>query len=218
MMNLLSINVSKPKPIEYNGKTVYAGIFKETIAGTVMLREYNIDGDGQVELKVHGGPYKVIYGYPIEHYSHWQTVLKRDDLSYGQFGENLTVSGMVEEELHLGDVFQIGSDVKLQITQPQVPCFKLGYKMGLPEFPKHFLESRRVGFYFRVLEEGYITADDSISHIEAALERMSVTEVLNLRYFDTNNHEQIEQARKLPALSPSWEKDFLRILETKNLL
>ena len=218
MMRLLSINVSKPKPITYNGKIVYTGIFKEPISGMVMLREKNIDGDGQGDLKVHGGTYKAIYGYPFEHYSHWQQELNRDDLSSGQFGENLTVEGMLEEEVHIGDVFQIGSSVKLQITQPRVPCFKLGYKMGLPEFPKQFLESRRVGFYFRVLAEGEITAGDLISRIEVASEQMSVTEILNLRFFDTNNHEMIAKARKLPALSPSWKKDFIRILEAKNLV
>lgn len=218
MMKLLSINVSKPKPIEYNGKTVYTGIFKEPVSGAVMLREYNIDGDGQGDLKVHGGTYKAIYGYPYEHYSHWQQELERNDLSYGQFGENLTLSGMLEEEIYIGDVFQIGSDVKLQITQPRVPCFKLGYKMGQPEFPKQFLESRRVGFYFRVLAEGEINAGNTISRIEIASEQMSVTEILNLRFFDTNNHELIEKARKLPALSPSWKKDFIKILQTKDLI
>ena len=218
MMKLLSINVSKPKPITYNGKIIHTGIFKEPVSGTVMLRDNNIDGDGQGDLKVHGGTYKAIYGYPYEHYSHWKNELDRDDLSYGQFGENLTVSGMLEEKIHIGDIFQIGSDVKLQITQPRVPCFKLGYKMGLPEFPKQFLESRRVGFYFRVLEEGCITANDPISRIEIASEQMSVTEILNLRYFDSDNHAQINRARKLPALSPSWKKDFIRILEARNLL
>ncbi len=218
MMRLLSINVSKPKPIEYNGKTVHTGIFKEPVTGAVMLRENNIDGDGQGDLKVHGGTYKAIYGYPIEHYSHWQYELKRDDLSYGQFGENLTVEGMLEMDVHIGDVYQIGTTVQLQITQPRVPCFKLGYKMGMPEFPKQFLESRRVGFYFRVLAEGKITAGDTISRVEEASEPMSVTEILNLRYFDTNNHEKIAKARKLPALSPSWKKDFVRILNAKDLL
>ena len=217
-MKLLSINVSKPKPIEYNGKTVYTGIFKEPISGAVMLRENNIDGDGQGDLKVHGGTYKAIYGYPFEHYSHWQQVLNRDDLTYGQFGENLTVSGMLEEEIHIGDVFQIGSHVKLEITQPRVPCFKLGYKMGQPEFPRQFLESGRVGFYFRVIAEGEITAGDAISRIEISSEQMSVKEILNLRYFDTNNHEKINKARKLTALSPSWKKDFIRILQTKDLI
>ena len=218
MMKLISINVSKPKPIEYNGKIVHTGIFKEPVSGTVMLREKNIDGDGQGDLKVHGGTYKAIYGYPMEHYSHWEQQLNRNDLSYGQFGENLTVEGMLEKEVHIGDVFEVGSDVQLQITQPRVPCFKLGYKMEMPEFPKQFLESRLVGFYFRVLAEGEITAGDTISRINVASDPMSVTEILSLRYFDTNNHEKIAKARKLPALSPSWKKDFVRILQAKNLL
>jgi MOSC domain-containing protein YiiM len=211
-MKLLSINVSKPKPIQYGGKTVQTGIFKEPVAGTIMLREKNIDGDGQGDLRVHGGTYKAIYGYPFEHYAHWRQELRRDDFTYGQFGENLTVEGLLEEVVHIGDIFQIGSRVKLQITQPRVPCFKLAYKMGLPEFPKQFLESRRVGFYFRVLEEGEITAGDAIQRIEVASEPMSVTEIVNLRYFDTDNHEKIARARKLPALSPSWKRDFTRIL------
>ena len=183
-----------------------------------MLREKNIDGDGQGDLRVHGGTYKAIYGYPFEHYAHWQQELQRDDFTYGQFGENLTVDGLLEEAVYIGDVFQIGSTVKLQITQPRVPCFKLAYKMGLPEFPKQFLESRRVGFYFRVLEEGEITAGDAIARIEVASESMSITEILNLRYFDTDNHEKIARARKLPALSPSWKRDFGRNLQAQNLL
>lgn len=177
-----------------------------------MLREKNIDGDGQGDLRVHGGTYKAIYGYPIEHYAHWQQELQRNDFTYGQFGENLTVEGLLEEVVHVGDVFQIGSTVKLQITQPRVPCFKLAYKMGLPEFAKQFLESRRVGFYFRVLEEGEIIAGDAIQCIEVASEPMSVTEIVNLRYFDRDNHEKIARARKLPALSPSWKRDFTKIL------
>ncbi len=178
-----------------------------------MLREKNIDGDGQGDLRVHGGTYKAIYGYPFEHYTHWQHELQRDDLSYGQFGENLTVEGLLEEAVHIGDVFQIGSTVKLQITQPRVPCFKLAYKMRLPEFAKQFLESRRVGFYFRVLEEGEITTGDTIQRIEVASELMSVTEIVNLRYFDRDNHEKIGRARKLPALAPSWKRDFTKILK-----
>jgi len=212
MMKLLSINVSKPKPIEYNGKTIRTGIFKVPVSDSVMLREKNIDGDGQGDLRVHGGTYKAVYAYPIEHYAYWQQELHRDDLTHGQFGENLTVEGMLEESVHIGDIFQVGATVKLQLTQPRVPCFKLAYKMGLPEFPKQFLESQRVGFYFRVLVEGEITAGDEIARIEVASNSMSITEILNLRYFDRDNHAKMAQARKLPALSPSWKRDFTKIL------
>ena len=213
IMKLLSINVSKPKPIQYGGKTIQTGIFKEPVSGTVMLREKNIDGDGQGDLRVHGGTYKAIYGYPFEHYTHWQQELQRDDLTYGQFGENLTLEGLLEDAVHVGDIFQIGSTVKLQITQPRIPCFKLAYKMGLPEFPKQFLESRRVGFYFRVLEEGEITAGDTIACVKTDSESMTVTEIVNLRYFDTDNHEKIAQARKLRALAPGWKRDFTKLLK-----
>jgi len=212
MMKLLSINVSKPKLIEYNGKTIRTGIFKVPVSDSVMLREKNLDGDGQGDLRVHGGTYKAVYAYPIEHYAYWQQELHRDDLTHGQFGENLTVEGMLEESVHIGDIFQVGAAVKLQLTQPRVPCFKLAYKMGLPEFPKQFLESQRVGFYFRVLVEGEITAGDEIARIEVASNSMSVTEILNLRYFDRDNHAKMAQARKLPALSPSWKRDFTKIL------
>ena len=212
MMKLLSINVSKPKPIQYGEKTVMTGIFKEPVTGPVMLREKNIDGDGQGDLRVHGGTYKAVYAYPSEHYAHWREVLRREDLSPGQFGENLTVEGLVEDAVHIGDVFQIGGAAKLQVTQPRVPCFKLEHKMGTPGFIKQFLESRRVGFYFRVLVEGDITAGDAILRIERAAESMSVTEIVNLRYFDTDNHANIAIARKLPALSPSWKRDFTRML------
>ncbi len=212
MMQLLSINVSKPKPIQYRGKTILTGIFKEPVTGTVMLREKNIDGDGQGDLRVHGGTYKSVYAYPSEHYVFWKEVLQRDDLTAGQFGENLTVEDMVEDAIHIGDVFQVGETAKLQVTQPRVPCFKLESKMGMPGFAKQFLASRRVGFYFRVLAEGDITAGDAIIRIERASESMSVTEILNLRYFDKDNLGKIERARKLSALSPSWKRDFTRML------
>ncbi len=211
-MKLLSVNVSKPKPIQYGGRTIRTGIFKAPVAGTVMLREKSIDGDGQGDLRVHGGTYKAVYAYPIEHYAYWKQKLHRDDLTPGQFGENLTVEGILEDEVYIGDVFQVGKTAKLQVTQPRVPCFKLAYKMGLPEFPKHFLRSKRVGFYFRVLAEGKLTPGDPIARIESPSEQMSVTEILNLRYFDTSNYTQIRRARVLRALSPSWKREFTQIL------
>ena len=213
-MKLLSINLSKPKPIQYGGKTIHTGIFKEPVSDRVTVNAKNIEGDGQGDLRVHGGTYKAVYAYPIEHYDYWQQELQRDDFTYGQFGENLTLHGLLETAVYIGDVFQIGSAVRLQVTQPRVPCFKLAYKMGLPEFPKQFLESGRVGFYFRVLETGEIEAGDAIARVEAAAESMSVTEVLTLRYFDRENLEKIARARKLPALSPSWKRDFTKILGT----
>lgn len=214
-MKLLSINVSKPKPIQYGGKTILTGIFKEPVSGSVRLTAENLAGDGQADRRVHGGTYKAVYGYPSEHYRYWEQALQRSDFTYGQFGENLTLEGLLETAVQIGDVFQIGNRVRLQVTQPRVPCFKLAYKMGLPEFAKQFLESRRVGFYFRVLEPGEIAATDTITPVEIAADSMSVTEVLTLRYFDTENREKLAHARQLPALAPGWKRDFTKILNKR---
>ncbi len=213
-MKLLSVNVSMPKPIRYGGKTVHTGIFKEPVSGPVTLTEKNITGDGQGDTRVHGGTYKAVYGYPIEHYDYWQQTLQRDDFAFGQFGENLTVQGLLEGAVHIGDIFQIGATVRLQITQPRVPCFKLEYKMERPAFAKQFLESKRVGFYFRILQAGDIAAGDRITRIETAPDSLSVTEILTLRYFDRENRDQVRRARELKALSPSWKRDFTKILGT----
>ncbi len=177
-----------------------------------MLREKNIDGDGQGDLRVHGGTYKAVYAYPFEHYGYWKQALRRDDLTPGQFGENLTIEGILEDEIYIGDIFQLGETAKLQVTQPRIPCYKLAYKMGVPAFAKQFLTSRRVGFYFQVLTEGNITAGDEIVTVERPSEKMSITEILNLRHFDMDNHTEIKRARKLSALSPSWKRTFNQIL------
>ena len=210
MMRLASINVSQPTSIPYGDQTILTGIFKVPVSGPVMVRETNVDGDGQADLRVHGGPYQAVYAYPIEHYAYWRQALHRDDFLHGQFGENLTVEGMLEDAVHVGDVFQIG-EATLQITQPRVPCFKLAYKMGLPEFPKQFLRSRRCGFYCRVLAEGAITAGDAITRIESDSDPMSVAEILNLRMFDRTDSARITQASALPSLSPGWKRDFAKM-------
>ncbi len=159
-MKLLSVNVSPPKEVAHGGKTVTTGIFKEPVDGRVMLRTLNLDGDGQADLTGHGGIYKAAYAYSVENYDYWKRELGRTDFTFGQFGENLTVEGMLEDEIHVGDVFRAGGAL-VEVTQPRVPCYKLGIKMGLRGFEKTFLASRRVGFYLRVLEEGEVGADDA---------------------------------------------------------
>ena len=160
-MKLLSVNVSQPKEVSYNGKRVKTGIFKEPVSGRTMMRRLNLDGDGQGDPTVHGGIHKAVYVYPIEHYHYWKRELSRDDLTYGKFGENLTVEGMLEDTVHIGDIFRIG-EALVEVSQPRVPCFKLGMKMRDPQIVKPFLESERVGFYVRVLEEGEVGAGDTI--------------------------------------------------------
>ena len=148
-MKLLTLSVSQPKRVPYYGGFVETGIFKEPVTGRRMIRRINIDGDDQADRSVHGGLDKAVYAYPIENYDYWRGALGRDDLVVPQFGENLTVEGMPEDQVHIGDIFRVG-DALLEVAQPRTPCFRLAIKMDDPLFPKRFLESGRVGFYLRV--------------------------------------------------------------------
>ena len=206
-MKLLSVNVSLPKEVQHNGKTVTTGIFKEQVQGRVMLCTSNLGGDGQADLIGHGGIYKAVYVYSIENYDYWKRELGRDDFTMGQFGENLTVDGMLEDEVNVGDIFRVGAAV-VEVTQPRVPCFKLGIKMDSSRFPKVFLASCRVGFYLRVLEEGEVGAGDVIERIKMDPQQMTVREVCHLLYFDQKNFERAKKAVGIQALSPGWRGSF----------
>ena len=210
-MKLLSVNVSQPKEVSHNGERIKTGIFKEPVSGRTMMRRLNLDGDGQGDLTVHGGIHKAVYVYPIEHYHYWKGELGRDDLTYGKFGENLTVEGMLEDAVHIGDVFRIG-EALVEVSQPRVPCFKLGIKMRDPQIVKPFLQSERVGFYVRVLEEGEVGAGDRIERTKVGEEQMTVKEIVHLRHFDTTNAAAAVKAANLPALTPSWRDAFEEIV------
>ncbi len=210
-MKLLSVNVSQPKEVSYNGERIKTGIFKEPVSGRTMMRRLNLDGDGQGDPSVHGGVHKAVYVYPMEHYDYWRHELGRKDLTYGQFGENLTVEGLLEERVHIGDVFRVG-EALVEVSQPRVPCFKLGIKMRNPRIVKPFLASERVGFYVRVLEEGEVGAGDAIERTKVGEGQMTVKEIVHLRHFDTANTEAAEKAANLPALTPSWRDSFEEIL------
>ncbi len=206
-MKLISVNVSLPKEVRYKRDVVATGIFKEPVQGHVVLRKLNLDGDGQADLENHGGPYRAVYVYSIENYAHWKRELHRNDFTFGQFGENFTVEGMLEDEIHIGDIFRVGG-ATVQVTQPRPPCFKLGLKMGMPQFPKKFLASGRVGFYLRVCEEGEVGAGDVIERIKVDPEHMTVREINQLLFFDTNNIELVKKAVRIEALSPGWRQAF----------
>ena len=206
-MKLLSVNVSLPKEVPYMDKTTTTGIFKEPVSGRVMLRTLNLDGDGQADLKGHGGIYKAAYAYSIENYEYWKRELGRTDFTFGQFGENFTVEGMLDDAVYVGDQFRMGSAL-VEITQPRVPCFKLGIKMGMPQFPKMFLASGRPGFYLRVLEEGEVGAGDVVDRVKTDLERMTVWDVCRLLYFDQTNVEGAKKALRIQALSRGWRRSF----------
>ncbi len=206
-MRILSVNVSFPKIVEYRGEKVETGIFKEPVADRVMVRKLNLDGDRQADLRVHGGVDKAVYVYSIENYEYWKHELGRDDLTYGQFGENLTVEGMTDDAVRIGDVFRVGS-ASVQVAQPRLPCYKLAIKMENPKFPELFLLSRRTGFYLRVLEEGDVGAGDEFELIERDPEPLTVEETVNLSYFDRNNLARAQAALRVKALPPGWREGF----------
>jgi MOSC domain-containing protein YiiM len=206
-MKLLSVNVSRPREVAHRSETVTTGIFKEPAEGRVMLGTLNLDGDGQADLVGHGGIYKAAYAYSVENYEHWKRELRWEDLAFGQFGENFTVEGMPEDEVHIGDVFRVGGAL-VEVTQPRVPCYKLALKMGLKGFEKRFLASCRVGFYLRVLEEGEVGAGDGVDRVRIDPERITVREMCHLLYFDPENLEGARKALRIRALSPGWRQSF----------
>ncbi len=206
-MRLRSVNVSMPRDVPHDGKTVTTGIFKEQVEGRVMLRRLNLEGDGQADLWGHGGAFRAVYAYSQENYEYWAGELGRDDFTIGQFGENFTVEGMPDDEICIGDVFRIGGAL-VEVTQPRIPCHKLALKFGVDGFQNRFLESGRVGFYLRVLEEGEVGAGDDIVLVKRDSARMTVEAVSNLLFFDKENLERTEKALHIPALSHGWKGSF----------
>lgn len=206
-MKLISVSVSQPKTIEYRQDVVTTGIYNQAVEGRVQLHELNLEGDGQADLKNHGGIYKAVYAYPHEHYAYWSQELECDDFGYGQFGENFTTEGMLETDVNVGDTYRIGTAL-VQVTQPRVPCFKLAHKMGIPSFVKTFLKANRSGFYLRVLEEGEVGAGDSIELVTPDPIGMSVAEINHLLYFDKGNVENARRALGIEGMSPGWRGSF----------
>ena len=209
-MKLLSVNVAQPKTVSINGRAYDTGIYKSAVTGSVSLKRLNLAGDGQGDRKNHGGEYQAVYCYPHEHYATWATELARADFAFGQFGENFTTQGLLENEVCIGDAFRIGGAV-VQATQPRVPCYKLADKMGIRGFDKTFLRANRSGFYLRVLEEGEVEAGDSIALISRDPIGMSIAEVNAALYLD-KQPIQAERALQIEALSPGWKRSFEKLL------
>src|SRR5262245_11148402 len=178
-MKLISVNVGLPRVVRSNGDAVSTGIFKEPVAGRVLLRTLNLDGDRQADLSVHGGPSKAVYVYPSEHYDYWKRELPEMKLPWGMFGENFTSAGLFEPELNIGDKFSVGSAV-VMVTEPRMPCYKLGIKFGRADILKRFLASERTGFYLAVLQEGEVGVGDSIELVERNRESVRVTDIASL--------------------------------------
>jgi len=209
-MKIISINVSLPRLVSIQGTQVETGIFKTPVSGPVAVNELNLEGDGQADLSVHGGPDKAVCVYPWEHILYWQETLQRDDLGPGSFGENLTVEGLSEGDVAIGDEFAIGS-ARFLVTQPRLPCFKLTLALGTPSFPKTFLESGRTGFYLRVLEEGTIEAEDAIYSLPSReKERVTIAEFVELYRVKRATRDQIGKILSLAALPEDWKGWLMR--------
>ncbi len=210
-MQVISVNVSLPRIETIDGVEVATAIFKTPADGPVMLRTLDFDGDAQGDPIAHGGPDQAAYVYPWEHYAYWSKELGQPQWPPGQFGENLTIAGLSEDEVRIGDEFAIG-DAVVMVSQPRTPCYKLAHKMGLREFPKQFLASGRIGFYLRVVREGVIKAGDAVERVKSDPEAFTVRAVSHLRYFDRGNVEGFRRAAELPALSQGWRNAFAELL------
>jgi MOSC domain-containing protein YiiM len=213
-MKLISVNVSLPRDVIWKGRTVTTGIFKEPVAGSVRLRKLNLDGDRQADLSVHGGPEKAVYAYPSEHYSYWRNELGRNDLPWGMFGENFTTAGLLENKTNIGDKFRIGSAL-VMVTQPRMPCYKLGIKFGHDDMLKRFLSSLTSGFYFSVLEEGEVAAGDEIELVARDPHNTTLEDITKLYSTERDNDELKRRAIEVEALPASWRNYFLKQLDNR---
>jgi len=212
--SLLSVNVGMPREVPWRGKTVFTGVFKHSVAGPRRVRKLNIDGDGQGDLAGHGGEQRAVFVYQIDSYRYWERTLQRSDFVYGQFGENFTVEGLGDDEVCIGDRYQIGSAV-FEVTQPRVTCYRVGIRMNDPRIPALLVSHRRPGFYFRVLEEGEVQAGDEVVKQASGPEQMTVAEVDALLYLPTHPRQQLLRALRVPALSTGWQASFRALLEGK---
>lgn len=204
-MTLKSVNVGLPVEVAHAHAAVMTGIFKQPVTGPVRVRTLNLEGDGQADLIHHGGQSKAVYAYSLDHYAWWCKKLAREDLTCGQFGENLTVAGLDEAKLCVGDQLRIGSAV-LTISQPRVPCFKLGIRFGDRRMPKMFAESLRTGVYLRVLQEGSIEAGDAVEVVVQGKGRIAIRSLFDA-YFHPDHPASrtlLTRALEVPELSSEW--------------
>ena len=212
MPRLLSVNVGLPRDVTWNGKTVRTSVWKSPVSGRRMVRKLDIDGDAQADLAGHGGEQRAVFVYQMDSYHYWQSFLGRSDFTFGQFGENFTVEGLLDSEVCIGDRYRIG-DAIFEVTQPRVTCYRVGIRMNEPRMPALLVAHHRPGFYFRVLQEGEVGAGDDIVKITDGPERMSVADVDALLYLPGPSREQLQRALRIPALSKGWQGSFQGMLQ-----
>jgi ferredoxin-NADP reductase/MOSC domain-containing protein YiiM len=208
---LLSVNVGMPQDVSWQGRTVHTAVWKKPAAGPRMVRRLNIDGDGQGDLAGHGGEQRAVFVYQIESYRYWQGQLGRDDFTCGQFGENFTIQGLADDQVCIGDRYQIGGAV-FEVTQPRVTCFRVGIRMNDPRMPALLVSHHRPGFYFRVLTEGTVEAGQEIIKLASGPEAMTVAQTDALLYLPGHPRQQLLRALRIPALSGGWKTSFQEML------
>jgi ferredoxin-NADP reductase/MOSC domain-containing protein YiiM len=212
MPKLLSVNVGLPREIAWQGKVVRTAIWKRPVAERVLARRLNLDGDGQADLRGHGGEHRAVMVYQLEAYRYWERVLGRNDFEYGQFGENFTVEGLGDHEVCIGDRYKIGTAV-FEVTQPRVTCYRLGIRMDNPQMAALLVAHKRPGFYCRVITEGEVGAGDEIQRVADGPDRISVAEIDSLLYSANHDLERISMAARIPALSVGWKGSFESLLQ-----
>ncbi|NEA70529.1 MOSC and FAD-binding oxidoreductase domain-containing protein [Streptomyces sp. SID13588] len=212
MATLIAVNVGMPKGVAWHGRTTHTAIWKHPVAGPLMARRLNLDGDGQGDLSGHGGEQRAVLVYQLDSYRHWQEHMKRDDFTYGQFGENFTVEGLADDEVCIGDRYEIGGAL-FEVTQPRVTCYRVGLRLGEPRMAALLVSHRRPGFYMRVLAEGQVQAGDEIVKVVSGPEEMTVAEIDALLYLPGHARPQLERALRIPALSPGWKTSLQALLD-----
>jgi MOSC domain-containing protein YiiM len=205
-MRVVSLNVGLPRNVEWQGETIRTGIFKDAVASPLALRRLNFDGDRQADLTVHGGRDKAVYAYPSEHYATWEKAVNRK-LPPGAFGENLTTEGLLEAEVHIGDEFRIGT-ARLVVTQPRMPCYKLGIRFGDPRVIKAFHQSGWPGIYFAVLEEGIVAPGDAIEQVHSDERQITVSRMNALMFDQDPPVDELRRLLEVPNLAAVWREEF----------
>jgi MOSC domain-containing protein YiiM len=211
-VKLVSLSVARPQLALYKGKTINTGIFKKPVSGPVQLRTLNLDGDRQADLSVHGGPHKAVYAYPSEHYPYWRQELPGVELPWGTFGENLTTAGLAEDDLHVGDRFQIGSAI-VMVRQPRTPCYKLAAKFQRDDMLERFLLSGRSGFYFSVEQEGLVEVGDAFELLDPNTDGITISEMNRLFVREKYNQDLLLKAIQTEALPEDWRGYFSETLQ-----
>jgi len=206
-MKIVSVNVGKPQEKSWQGNIVRTSIFKYPVSDRRRVSFINIEGDEQADLRVHGGINKAVYAYDISHYQHWKKIIQRKDWSYGLFGENLTTEGMRDDEVRIGSIYKAGT-VKLQVVQPRFPCLKINIRFELPDMIEQFIEQRRSGIYFRVVEEGSIQANDAVILVELSPYEITVQDFVDCYYSKGRDKTLLQKILAIPYLTESKRKAF----------